>query len=117
MGKKSIPPSSNKTTAFASSIICHPLFQRLYWVGQYPRPTSKPRNFLCLVTRPETRFRHKRNELGFMVRRMSLIVSGSLSPNVASITSNGVRSSHAISTTRDMSDSESAAAGLLMRQG
>ena len=53
--------------------------------------------FFCLVTR----LRHKRKDRGFISDRMILMTADSLMPKLTSIASNGVRSSHAISTIRD----------------
>lgn len=49
------------------------------------------------------RFGHMRNDEAFMLPPISLITADSLKPNCASITSKGVRSSHAISRVRDRS--------------
>ena len=66
------------------------------------RPTLNPRNAVCLVLLPCTLARHIRNEEGFISRRMSFMTSDSGMPNCAVMASNGVRSSHAISTMRSM---------------
>ena len=60
---------------------------------------------MCLVDRLLTRLRHSRKEPGFILRRISVITCCSLIPKLAEITSNGVRSSHAISMMRDSSRS------------
>ena len=71
-------------------------------------PTSKPRKALCLVALPCTLARHRRQELGFISRRISAITSASLRPNCNKIASKGVRSSQAISMMRSISCSVSA---------
>lgn len=80
---------------------------RLYCVGQYARLTSGLLSFKCLVFRPVTRLRHSLKLEGFRDRRMNSITSDSLKPNCTSIASNGVRSSQAISITREVSSSDS----------
>jgi hypothetical protein len=59
------------------------------------------------VARPLIRVRHILNELAFMCARINAITADSFNPNCVLIASNGVRSSHAISTMREMSDSGS----------
>lgn len=61
------------------------------------------RSARCLLERPDTRRRHRRNELSFRIFRMSWMTSGSDRPNCHSMASKGVRSSQAISTIRSMS--------------
>ncbi len=56
----------------------------------------------CLVARPCTRARHRRQEAGFSSRRISRITALSFSPNWARMASKGVRSSQAISITRSV---------------
>ncbi len=53
------------------------------------------------------RLRHIRNDEGFMCFRINAITAESFRPNWASMASNAVRSSQAISTMREMQDSES----------
>jgi hypothetical protein len=54
------------------------------------------------VRRPVTRFRHILKEEGFMCLRIKSMTADSSKPNWASIASNAVRSSQAISTMREM---------------
>jgi hypothetical protein len=65
-------------------------------------PTSNPRRALCFVARPWTRALHIRHELAFIWLRINAIVSASVIPNWSKMASNGVRSSHAISTMRSI---------------
>jgi hypothetical protein len=74
---------------------------RFEWVARC-RITTAPRKAACLVRLPLTRFRHIRNDEGFIWRRINEITADSLSPNWASMASNAVRSSQAISTIREM---------------
>ena len=66
----------------------------------------------CLVARALTRMRHMRNELRFNWRRIRAITADSFNPNCFSMASKGVRSSHAISMTRDTSAAFKASSGL-----
>ena len=66
------------------------------------RKKTAPRNTACFVRRPVTRFRHILKEEGFMCPRIKSMTADSSKPNWASIASKAVRSSHAISTMREM---------------
>ena len=65
----------------------------------------------CLVVRPAVRFRHIRNELGFISARINLITSPGDNPNWIVMASNDVRSSQAIMMIRSMSPRESSSGG------
>ena len=68
----------------------------------------------CFVARPCTRSRHIRKEDGFISLRITSITACSFKPNWAVMASKGVRSSHAISTTRSISWSVSIICSVFM---
>ena len=78
------------------------LYLCLYWVAQYPRDTSGERRNKCFVLRLATLLRHNRNEPAFIWARMMRMTEASLIEKFSAIASNGVRSSHAISTIRQL---------------
>ena len=77
----------------------------LYWEGQYPLSTPAGRKLACFVFRPDTRSRQFLKVLCLRCARINAITSFSGIPYKASMASNGVRSSHAISIIRDLSSS------------
>lgn len=77
------------------------------WLARWRRTTA-PRSNACLVRRPAIRLRHMRNEEGFICRRIKAMTADSFRPNWASMVSNAVRSSHAISTMREILASQGA---------
>ena len=88
----------------------------LVWLARWRRKTA-PRRAACLVRRPAMRLRHIRKDDGFMCRRIKSITADSVKPNWASIASKVVRSSQAISTIREMLDSQNASGASAERVG
>ena len=91
------------------SLLGHQEFSAAYWrlwVARWRRKGA-PRSTACLVWRPAMRLRHIRKDEGFMCRRIRAITADSFKPNWASIASKAVRSSQAISTTRERLASQS----------
>ena len=77
------------------------------WLRASPEMAEQPRRARCLDSRPFILFRHILNELFFMLLRIKSITAASVRPYCKRIISKGVRSSHAISMSRDRSDSVS----------
>lgn len=82
-------------------------FVKDWWLGASPEMAEFPLRTRCLVSRPFILFRHFLNELFFMLLRIKSITEASVKPYCKRIISKGVRSSHAISMSRDRSDSVS----------
>ena len=71
----------------------------------------------CFVLRPRTRSRHRRNDAGFSCCRISAMTAASSSSNWVLMASKGVRSSQAISMTRDTSAASRARVGFGISHG
>jgi hypothetical protein len=107
------PELVNGKIVVATTTITRPKLVSLmfYWVARYSprwswhlkRVTAFDRSAACLVCLPVTRLRHITKLARFSCLRISAITCGSRKPNCLSIASNGVRSSHAICTTRSIS--------------